>query len=373
MDVENKKEFINIKKIVVYGFGKIAHKSIDILLNDFDIISIVDNDNKYIGKNYKEIPIEPLIKAKETVKSNTVIILATGVALAEMRQSLIEMGLLEGRDFFDIDYFLTHWKWLKKKEICISRVGVSVTQKCTLKCRDCCMMMPFYTNPVNYSYEMLCKDADLLFNLVDEVSSFEVIGGEPFIYDKLWQYLEYISENYGAKISNLQVVTNGTILPSQTLIDIIKKTNTKIRISDYSSEVSYTNKINDLKNLLRINGIQYDVFVQEQWTDFGRPYNRILYNDDNVKQHFNKCHPMSYWLHDGKYYFCAIAWAAEECGVIEQQTEYYNLEIANRQQFIDFQMGHVDKGYLKFCKRCRGFESTINIKAGVQNEEKGNE
>lgn len=64
-------------------------------------------------------------------------------------------------------------------------VEIPVTQKCSLRCKDCVFMMTKFEHPVDYDLEKLLTYMDRLFKVVDGIQIFRILGGEPFIYKNL--------------------------------------------------------------------------------------------------------------------------------------------------------------------------------------------
>ena len=190
----------DIKTIVIYGFGKTAKGSIDYFIDNFEVLTIIDNDCKYRNNSvrYRDIPIlnfDQFISYNK--RKEKIVILAAGKALISIKEYLNKNGLQEFMDYVNMDIFFEEWFYRFRNKVHIGKITTSVTTRCTFNCKYCNMLMPYYNAPNDYSYEMLCKDADLLFSLVDYVSVFVIIGGEPFLYHDLNRYLKNISEVHG--------------------------------------------------------------------------------------------------------------------------------------------------------------------------------
>ena len=62
----------------------------------------------------------------------------------------------------------------------------------------------------------------MFFFKVDYIQEFVLIGGEPLLYEKLPQVIEYIGSKYRNQINIFSITSNGTILPSKELINVCK-------------------------------------------------------------------------------------------------------------------------------------------------------
>ena len=166
-----------INKIYVYGFGKVAIANIDKFIDDFEVCGIIDNSEKNYGKKYRDIDVITQEEYQNIGSKEKVIILTAGTALSSIKTKLEAIGKKEYRDFCDMDTFVNEWYWQFRNQVCIGKVTTSVTTKCTFNCQYCNMLMPYYKTPQIYPVDMLKKDADALFGIVDFVTSFVIIGG----------------------------------------------------------------------------------------------------------------------------------------------------------------------------------------------------
>ncbi len=366
-------DWSNIQEIIVYGFGKTSQGNIDYLMKSFHIKAIIDNNEKYAqGGSYNGISIYNADHFK--FQKEKIVILAAGKALLSIKNSLESMGKREYYDYVDVDCFVTEWFNRFQNKLCLGKVTTSVTTKCTFNCKNCNMLMPYYNNPQDYDLAMLKRDADLFFQFVDFVTSFVIIGGEPFLYNNLVDYIEYIGTNYRKRIGNILLITNGSIKPNDEVLDTLLSFDCEVRFSNYLREIPYENRYNEVKNLLVQKGIRVIEFIQTEWIDFGFPHDNVNMGNspEELRRHMLNCHGLCHFLHGGKYYFCSNAWTAQECGkflLIENQ-DYINLERLDhetgREYLLNFHVGNMEHGYMNFCKVCRGFSSKITIKAGVQ-------
>ena len=82
---------------------------------------------------------------------------------------------------------------------------------------------------------------------------------------------------------------------------------------------------------------------------------------ESLREHMLACQPMCPILHDGKIYYCTSAWSAEESGLYKLEADdAFDLRAIHnendRRALLSFYMGDVPKGYVSFCKVCRGFD-----------------
>lgn len=143
-------------------------------------------------------------------------------------------------------------------------------------------MLSYFTNNFNVKYIVdgdIKKDLKVLFQNVDYVFSYRILGGEPLINRDLSEILQFIGENYKNKIGDVGIITNGTILPDNRLLEVSKKYDVKYYISDYTNQVNYKDRLNTVVSKLHDSGIYYEITQSFRWCDFGFPcYNVSLPN-----------------------------------------------------------------------------------------------
>lgn len=123
-------------------------------------------------------------------------------------------------------------------EIVLHRIAFNVTFRCTLKCRLCCAYVPYYAKPVpHYSCSEVTKAIKRFFELVDFTDICTLTGGEPFLHDMLPNILDY-ARQYRARIGRLEVITNGTVLPSERLVQSLKAADARVLMDDYGPSLS---------------------------------------------------------------------------------------------------------------------------------------
>ena len=88
------------------------------------------------------------------------------------------------KDFIDftIDNMInSQKKYLDENLLFIRSVDLVLTEKCSLKCKDCANLMQYYQNPVNIEKQELLDDLEDLMSVADEVNEIRIIGGEPLM------------------------------------------------------------------------------------------------------------------------------------------------------------------------------------------------
>lgn len=144
------------------------------------------------------------------------------------------------------------------EEIHVMNTALPVTLRCNLKCKHCLEFSPFYGDIEDYPLSELCKSIDTYFTLVDSVDNFTIAGGEVLLHKDVKAIVRKVAE-YSNRIKKIIFTTNGTLLMSDELIEILKRIPTiEVNISDYGPGLS--EKVSELRDLLSDVGIPLRVF-----------------------------------------------------------------------------------------------------------------
>lgn len=250
------------------------------------------------------------------------------------------------------------------KEVRLRRTTITVTLRCTLKCKDCSADSPYYEVPPHFSYETIAKTVDRYFELVDYVEWLQYSGGEPFMHKEFAPMIEKAME-YSDRFDKLMIFSNATILPKQDVIDVMKKYRDKIQmfISWYGD---LSGKYYELTDILRENEIPYEVkkYYGEDmhckgWIDFGNWSNRGLSEEELIGR-FSTCGmcKMQFTVVQcGQLHLCRRSYRGMELGEVpKKQSDFINifddkLSIDElRTQLIDL----TNISYIEACQYCGG-------------------
>ena len=363
-----------ISELVVYGFGKVAHDNIDFFKSSFNIAYIVDSDKEKCNCEFKGISVKHVDDVKDDLKNYKIVIMTANRNAALVGEDLEKFGLQSGKDFCSMEQFLTEWFWNYKKKVCLMEVHSTITSRCTLKCKHCNMFMPYYREHVDYTAKDILEDLELLFRHVDYIVAYEILGGEPLINGELADMIRQIGDRYGNRIGNIGIITNGTLLPDEQLIEISKKYNVKYDFSDYTDVVDYKKRFDSAVKTVSDAGLRYSVNRSLRWCDFGFPVNNRMYDFDKVREHMLSCGPIFHGLNDGKYYYCHVSWSADKAKLLKNVSDdYIDLRTLDdddraKEAILEHSNGNMAKGFVKLCKICGGCgnDNTEFVKAAEQ-------
>lgn len=220
-------------------------------------------------------------------KKDLVILGMSPINKKELEERLRECGFEHIIGYsHDIDDFLNNsLEEIPKLEVRF--LSVCVGQACNLKCKNCANFAPYaHKENMRYHIESIKANLDKLLPCFKEIDTFHIQGGEPLLYSDLDKLLTFMQTKYGHIIKNIQIATNGTIIPSEDILDVMKTVEAVVRISNYPIE----SKVDELIALLKEKEIRYRVYnfanSTGEWSDAGAMDYTISKEKDVVRQVF---------------------------------------------------------------------------------------
>lgn len=197
------------------------------------------------------------------------------------------------------------FKILKKP--CIPNLDFQITTKCTLRCEQCSILIPYYPQENQYAetFESFKTRLDNLLKNVDCICKLLVLGGEPFLNKELANMIEYASKK--KQIKFIETVTNSTILPDESLLTVYKKYRNKnhIAISDYTSNPKLRNlKIDELKQILDKYNIPF-ICNYYPWTFMGHVHKENRTKEELIRMKNNCYQQYCHGYYNGDLYLCS--------------------------------------------------------------------
>jgi len=353
--------------IYIYGVG-IAGKWACNLLNN-NVAAFIETDQKKCGQKYNGVPIISNIEAKELLTNKSVILISV-IDIQDVLDRLntiphfkyFPLGLLiksndnrekynlnESIDFINYSLLaveLCHRGYYSKNTIFLRSVDVVITEKCTLKCKDCSNLMQYYENPINIDTDKVLSDFYTLIKKVDHIFEVRLIGGEPFMNKNIYEIINKILEI--KKISKIVIYTNLMIPLRFPEAEVFKNPKIVLSATDYGDLAKNTNiNYNKLINM----GIPIRLHPPENWTDSGEIKNFDRTIQDNEKLFFDCCGKNLLTLSDGKLYRCPFAANADRLQAMpDNHKNYFRLS-------EDFsKLNHYTRNIksLPACNYCKG-------------------
>lgn len=265
--------------------------------------------------------------------------------------------------------FLSHDSYLTPNKIYLRSVDIIITERCSLRCRDCANLMQYYQAPVNCDTEEVIQHIDNFCAIVDEIHEFRVIGGEPFMNKDFHLVVKHLIDE--PKVKRVVIYTNGTIAPKADKIKYLSSDKVLVFITDYGQ---LSKGLDKLTQSLQKNGVPFYAHKAQLWT----ACSKIAEHNRNIEQRkavFQSCCAKNLvTLSDGKVHRCPFSANASR---LQAAPDYPNdyVDISRMPQNaadIDVLKKKIrafllDKDYLETCDYCDGrpFEAP-EIPAAIQ-------
>lgn len=350
----------NLTNLIAYGLGHVGKRYIDIFHHRFQVKYIVDNQ-KNCPKEYDRIPIITLPEMIANRQGEKIIVFASRESYNSIRNDLSVNGLVENKDFCKFDDFIRNWYWQFERKNCLREVHTAINTNCTFRCKHCNMFMPYYKKVIQFGLEEIERDLSLFFARIDYVFTFSFLGGEPFLNPELDAMIEYLFSHYKTQVGRIEVITNGSLIPEEKVLKVLHDCNVSVRISDYTGQIPYKDKLNELCRMLDAYEIRYFLEESLQWSDFCFPDQKMEIKITDARKHMLCCAPEFHGLNDGKFYYCHVAWSAEKAGLIKlKKGDYISLDIIDSaskeacREIVEHANGTVKNGHISLCEKCMG-------------------
>jgi len=333
-------------------------------LNNINEISSFYHQSKNIETKRKNIQLIHIDNFEIT--PNTQVIVTTDVYKQKYKEFLEENDV----KWTWYKNIASIWPYKYKNIVHIFQSDVLVTEKCSLNCSHCNMFMPHYEFPIHRELDTIISDIDSYFNIVDYVSVFHLVGGEPFLYPNIENVINHILKNYITKIDKLIITTNGTILPKDSIIKLLKDNDVILSVSDYSDKLEFVkSKITKVLDVYKNNNINHYVRNEIEWYDFGDLRVKKNLPTDELIKHFDSCTAPFRGLNDGKFYYCHLNTSAVRTKLFPlSENDYVDINTISKEELLKFDLGYTDLGYITFCNNCNGCNTGIKIPVSYEKQ-----
>ena len=143
----------------------------------------------------------------------------------------------------------------------------------------------------------------------------------------------------------IEITTNGTILPKEDLIPYLQNNKAVIRISDYGELVNKDKLI----GFCEANKIRYEVLGIEAWVSPGGIEKRGRAIEE-LKKLYDRCYSAYYCktLYDGKLFPCARAASLYALGAMKEQ-DYVEINAETKTEEL---LTFITRDYAEACDYC---------------------
>ena len=233
-----------------------------------------------------------------------------------------------------------------------------VTQRCNLRCKHCIFMMPYFKHPIDYQVDKLLQDMDKLFDAVDAIQIFRLLGGETFLYKDLNPLIEKALSS--PKVKTVEVVSNGTIIPPQETIELMRNPRLIFQISHYGK---YSRHAEEIKALCDKAGVKCVVRYPEDktWSYFGDLHFRNR-SDKELRRQLKNCASICRNFLDGRLYFCPRASFGSKLGMPDNPNDFVDVRAEADRKNLRRRIFELNqRRYIAACNYCD--EGTGEVKS----------
>ena len=364
----------SIKNVYLYGIGGNAEEILYVIEHARKWIEwniyLVDRNPALQESGYREMPVmSPEQFFTVNKKEYIVVTCPLGKTGDEIFDLVCANGcprdlVFSGWDFL-YTYFSVYFLYAHDMVFFTSE-NILPSSACNLNCRDCLNFNPYIVKPIVYGIDEVKKDVDIFFTAVDLIYRFQVTGGEPLLYPHLKALIQYIDQKYRHKIMRLEMVTNGTIVPSDDTCSFLAETGVFVFLDDYTMSLPEEKKnlhavVEDKFKKFGVNYINN--FVSQWFRLYPAKVNPKVIKEESLTNLFERCANPWSTIEHGKISACNYSLYAQKAGVIEgTDYDFYDLsafEADKKKELVEFRLRYNEKGYASLCKKCGGF-STIN-------------
>lgn len=271
--------------IYIFGCGDMGRFGKKVLENfGLSIQCFLDNNEKYKNTSIDclqiKLPKEAL-KGKELNKIRIAICVFNDKTEKIIENQLRDLGITKFISKDMIMYYYLHDN-LKPTGFIVDKDGhivckgltIAITEFCSLKCKYCGEFTPYFEHPKHYDVDVCIKSIQNLSKVVEKVDHITIIGGEPLLHPQLQTLLENIVdiENVGY----FEVVSNGTIIPTEELSQLLGKYNPKLQLA-VTAYGTLNTKLDEIKVMCEKYNVKFRMHLEETLWDKGyvpTAYNR---------------------------------------------------------------------------------------------------
>lgn len=370
-------------KYVIYGadaYGEIALAGLRVCGLDAEYFL----DRKLAGKELMGVSIRHPMK--ESFHPEYCYIVAAGGAYKEVCSILREnhchqvMNLIPFLDLdLPIESFSSQAKefWLNKHlyyglihqpsegELYIPHVDFCTTDFCSLKCKHCSQLIPYFPEPQNIDLDYSLSCFDRFLSAVDYIVEVRVLGGEPFCNIETYKVIEHLYQH--PKIGQTVIYTNGTIVPSRQVLEDLNDGMAVVHISDYGVNKKSIEKL--IKVFSSYNGIRYFVRNYDAWMNLGDSSLRNI-TESQIEMNYESCNQRTCkHFHNDKFYSCPRVASLYHMKICGQDTEWVDFSEDDKTVEVYRRMvkALLDRKIpYEACRRCNGSLYAQTIPAAEQ-------
>ena len=247
-------------------------------------------------------------------------------------------------------YFFTEDIISEPNKLYLYSLDAVVTERCSLKCKDCSNLMQYYQAPQNMDINEVKKTMDILLRKNCRIFDVRILGGEPLMNKEFIKIVDWYKNE--EKINRISIFSNATIFPEDSILEHLKQEKVFVRLSDYG-KLSY--KLETWVEWCIKNNIRYEVQKIEKWQDCGK-LERHDYCEEELLNIYSECECRNLPTIKGEYlYNCPYAANAADLGaMVFDEMNRDRLQLNDSMSTDDIDNFLYERKYLEACRYCNG-------------------
>ena len=236
------------------------------------------------------------------------------------------------------------------ERIYIRSLDAVVTERCSLKCKECSNLVQYYKKPANLDIEELQSTIDSILDKIDRLCQLRILGGEPFMNAEFVKLIDRYKDE--PKISRIDIFSNATIFPSEEILEHLKYPKVFMKMSDYGE---LSRQLSTWIDWCDANDVRYLVTKMDLWQECGK-LERHDYNNYELKDIYGNCDCRNLpTIIGNKLYSCPyVANAANLGAMYREEAEKDALIIDEDTTGADIDSFLYNREYLEGCRYCNG-------------------
>ena len=246
-----------------------------------------------------------------------------------------------------------HDSFLTPNKLYLRSVDIIITERCSLRCRDCSNLMQYYQNPKDSDIKELFRNINQFLKIIDEIHEFRVLGGEPFMNRQAHIIIKKLADE--PKTKRVLIYTNGTIPLRDEQIPFLKSKKILFIITDYGS---LSRNLSRLTETLKKNNIDYYINKAGSlcpWTNCSiiKKHHRSIFAQKEIFR--NCCVKNTVTLSNNLLFRCPFAANAHRLQAVPDYKDDY-VDIFGNPKEVKKKIREylMNKKYLLTCDFCNG-------------------
>lgn len=246
--------------------------------------------------------------------------------------------------------------------------GYILSNICTLKCKHCCEMVPYYKTKEFVQPETIIKNCTKVADATGFTMYIELIGGEPFLHPNIAYILDALLQIND--VGYIKVFTNGTVVPNDKLLKVLKNPRIVIVWSNYLDTLDgiLLQKVNETRNVFQRENIDYIYSTSKTWLDFSS-FDYVEKSEEDLNRDFEDCFIANcHRLYEGVLYRCPHQYAAMRLNKLEiLENNCVDIEKSDSLEALSEQLFEFKNlNYVDACRYCVVPYKAQEVPAGEQ-------